>query len=263
MRTEFPYRISEQDGLPEPFADVSPAAIETVFVPPQGFGSRWDRQEEPARALALGKEQVWVLEETKGGVARREVFFDDLVEIELGNVLLHAWVAFTPDDAGPVRLDFNTVAFPIFEHLTGLIFEHLRGDDDSVASSGTLDELPLKFRNAVRDRLLPGENLEAVAFAPAVWGRRFLVLRRRLVAATALVVTGWRLLVIEEGEAVGDNTYGSTACSIRRDRVSGIRLTAEGVAVSCRFRGGARERGIPFSDPGRAADVIKEMGGTS
>jgi hypothetical protein len=90
----------------------------------------------------------------------------------------------------------------------------------------SLGWLDLKFRNAVRGRLLPGEMLRAVAFAPAVWERRFLVLQRRLVAATALVATDWRLLIVEEGEPVRENTYGSSAYSIPRNRIADLRRAA-------------------------------------
>jgi hypothetical protein len=65
-----------------------------------------------------------------------------------------------------------------------------------------------------------------MAFAPAVWGRRLLVLRRRLVAATALALTNWRLLIVEEGEPVRENTYGSSAYSIPRNRIADLRRAA-------------------------------------
>jgi hypothetical protein len=192
-----------------------------------------------------------------------EAAFDELLEIEVGNVLLHAWVAFVPDGADSIRLDFNLVALPIFEDVLNRVLEKLR-DDNLEASSGDsagLAGLDLKFRNAVRGRLLPGETLRAVAFAPAVWERRFLVLRRRLVAATALAATDWRLLIVEEGEPVRENTYGSSAYSIPRSRIADLTRSADGVVVSFRTRGDKREHWVPLSRPEDATPVIDAIAG--
>jgi hypothetical protein len=203
VRVEFSYRVSELDKLPEPFAAAVPPALETIFIPPQGFGTWRDRgwrgqrrAVEPSRVLALGQEQLWVLEGRKEGMVLQEASFNELLEIEVGNVLLHAWVAFVTDGANPIRLHFNLVALPIFENLLNRMLEKLRDEnlEASAEGSASLGRLDLQFRNAVRGRLLPGETPQAVAFAPAVWERRFLVLQRRLVAATALVATDWRLL---------------------------------------------------------------------
>ncbi len=268
MRTEFPYRVPGPDGLPEAFVAVAPPADEFVFVPPQGFTRLRDRLlrsegvVDPARALGLGGGRLWVLEERQQKVDRREISLAELLEVEIGHVLLHAWVAFTPDGEDPIRIDFNAVALRIFEDLISSILEESCGagrERDPAEQSG-LESLPLKFRNALRGQLLTGEVLEAVTFAPAVWERRMLVLRRRVVAATVLAATDRRLLVIEEGEATGDNTYGSTAYSIPRRRIAGMESTAGGVTVSRRSRKGLRERRIPLSDPDAATAVANVMG---
>lgn len=98
MRVEFPYRVSEPDGLPEPFATVAPPAGEIIFVPPQGFSRPWDRllrsrEAEPARALGLEGELLCILEERDRKVSRREIALANLLEVEIGHVLLHGWVA--------------------------------------------------------------------------------------------------------------------------------------------------------------------------
>lgn len=270
MRVDFPYRVSGLDKLPEPFAAAVPQTLEAIFIPPQEFGARQDREwwgqrhaAEPSRVLALGSEQLWVLEGQKDGIVQYEAAFDKLLEIEIGNVLLHAWVAFVVDGTEPIRLDFNLVALPVFEQILDHVLEKLREDNLEASSSGSasLAGFDLKFRNAVRGRLLPGETLRAVAFGPAVWERRFLVLQRRLVAATALAVTDWRLLIVEEGEPVRENTYGSTAYSIPRSRIEDLTLTADEVIVTFRARGDKHERLIPFSRPEDAAPVIDAIAG--
>jgi hypothetical protein len=262
MRTEFPYRVTTPDGLPGGFAaTVPPAEEKAVFVPPQGFGRGWNRRDEPARLLAAGGDRVLLAEEQGQGVVRREIPLADLVEVELGNVLLHAWVRFVPADAEPIHVDFNLVALPLFEDLLGEVFTRLRGETAEAVpeTAAGLDGLDLKFRNAVRRNLLPGEEVVSLAFAPALWERRLLILRRRLVAATALVLTGWRLLVVEEGEATGESTYGSTARTIPRSRLAGIARTPEGVAVLSRSRAGDHRRSVPLSDPGAAEPLIQAM----
>ncbi len=269
MRTEFPYRVPGPARLPEAFAEAARPADKIVFVPPQGFARPWDRltrgegAADPRRALGIGDGRLWVLEERKQKVDRREIALVELLEVEIGHVLLHAWVAFAPDGEEPVRIDFNAVALRIFEDLISSILEEVCDVSQKRESKETAEfrGLPLKFRNALRGQLLPGEVLHAVAFAPAVWERRLLVLRRRVVAATALAATDRRLLVIEEGEATGDNTYGSTAYSIPRRRIAGMESTVEGVIVSRRSKRGLRERRIPFSDPDAANVVTSVMGG--
>lgn len=268
MRVEFPYRVSEPDGLPEPFAAVAPSAGEIIFVPPQGFSRPWDRllrsrEEESARALGLGGELLCILEERARKVCRREIALENLLEVEIGHVLLHGWVAFAPDGEDPVRIDFNTVALHIFEDLISRLLEELCdvSEKRETYETAELGGLPLKFRNALRSQLLPGEVLEAVTFAPAVWEQRLLVLRRRVVAATALAATDRRLLIVEEGEATGDNTYGSTAYSIPRQRVANMEPIAGGVIVSRHSRAGLRGRMVPLSDPDAATTIINVMGG--
>jgi hypothetical protein len=237
MPTEFPYRVTQSDRLPEGFAAATlPETVEAILVPPQGFGRWWNRQEEPTRLLVAGEDRIWAFEQRGEDVSRREIPFEDLVEVEIGHVLLHAWVGFVPGGIEPVHIDFNLLALPLFEGFIDRILSEWRGDATEVCPESPM-ELPgldLKFRNAVRGQLLPGETPEAVAFAPALWGRRFLVLRRRLVAATALVATGWRLLVVEEGEPVRENTYGSTAYSIPRDLPGGVNSPCQGVLRTLR-----------------------------
>ena len=268
-RVEFPYRIREPERLPEPFASVAPPAEDFIFVPPQGFGGFRDRvlrsrrEEDTARALGLAGGRIWVLEEGDREVNRREITLENMLEVEIGHVLLHAWVVFTPDEENPIRIDFNAVTLPIFENLIDRVLEELCGVSRArnPGKSHALGGLPLKFRNALRNQLLAGEVLHAAAFAPAVWERRFLLLRRRLVAATVLAATDRRLLVIEEGEAVRDSTYGSTAHSIPRQRVSGLSRTTEGLVLSLHTREGIHERRIPFSETERAERVIEAMTG--
>ena len=268
-RVEFPYRIRGPEKLPELFASVAPPAEDVIFVPPQGFGRfrdrvlRGRRGEDTARALGFAGGRIWVLEEGDQEVNHREIPLEDILEVEIGHVLLHAWVAFTPDEENPIRIDFNAVTLPLFEDFTDRVLEEMCGsgwESNRVEVSG-VGEFPLKFRNALREQLLVGEEPHAVAFAPAVWERRFLMLRRRLVSATVLAATDRRLLVIEEGEAVRDSTYGSTAYSIPRQLVNGLSRTTEGLVLSLHTRGGRRERRIPFSEPENAAEIIKAITG--
>lgn len=170
---------------------------------------------------------------------------------------------FAPDGEDPVRIDFNTVTLHIFEDLISRLLGQLCDVSEKRETYETteLGGLPLKFRNALRVQLLPGEVLEAVTFAPAVWEQRFLVLRRRVVAATALAATDRRLLVVEEGEATRDNTYGSTAYSIPRRRIVGMEPIAGGMIVYCRSKTGLRGRMVPLSDPDAATTIINVMGG--
>ncbi len=266
VRAELPYRVSERHGLPEPFAEVAPAADEIIFVPPQGFSSTWERLlrsrhiADSARALELGEDRLWILEEGERKINRRRIAFEDLLEVEIGNVLLHGWVAFKADGEDPIHIDFNAVVLSTFEDFVDGVLMKLR-DDDQREDPGVLADLSsldLKFRNAIRSRLLPGETLKTVTFGDAVWGRKALVLRRRLVAATALVLTDWRLLVVEEGEALRDTTYGSTACSIPLNRIATLAKTEDGLLVSFQTRREHCERQIPFSKPEGLTPVIQE-----
>jgi hypothetical protein len=59
MPTEFPYRVTQSDRLPEGFAAATlPETVEAILVPPQGFGRWWNRQEEPTRLLVAGKDRI-------------------------------------------------------------------------------------------------------------------------------------------------------------------------------------------------------------
>ena len=63
-------------------------------------------------------------------------------------------------------------------------------------------------------------------------------------------------LIVEEGEPVRENTYGSSAYSIPRSHIADLMRTADGVVVSFRTRGDKRERWVPLSRPEDATPVI-------
>lgn len=133
-----------------------------------------------------------------------------LMYMKIALLLLYGFLEIVAQgQAGPARLEveFNTVAWPQLSAplrrllqasrpaLTTPTGEALRSQSNRQA----LEELPLKFSNGAKIHgLLPGEELEEIAFQPGTWRRRLLLLRQPITANTLLLLTTNYMTVVQE-----------------------------------------------------------------
>ncbi len=88
-----------------------------------------------------------------------------------------------------------------------------------------VERLPLKYANGLKFYILaPSERLLALAFQPAIWMRRLLILRRQVTSAIVLALTDRHVSLIEEQRALGGSrSYGWIFTFIPRHAVTGMR----------------------------------------
>ncbi len=136
------------------------------------------------------------------------------------------------NQAQHVVLEFNTVGWDLLQPgLAGLLLAAYRACPPSVAADApeigmyVVERLPLKYANGLKFYILaPGERLLALAFQPAIWRRRLLILRRQVTPASVLALTDRHVSLIEERRALGGSrSYGWIFTFIPRHGVAGMR----------------------------------------
>ncbi len=156
----------------------------------------------------------------------------DLMYMKVTLLLLYGFLEIAAQaQEAPTRLamEFSTVdwyclspALKAFLHATQMTSGE-PGDKgaSSLATQQALERLPLKFSNGVKIYgLLPGEELEEVAFQAGTWKRWLYFLRRPILANTLLMLTSHYMVVI--GEEL-DVKQGWIISYIPRNNISGIK----------------------------------------
>jgi len=155
-----------------------------------------------------------------------------IVSLELGTILLRSWLEWTCAGQGCLertRIHFNTVSYWLFRHFLGDVCQDLarRAGFEPVPDDRHLEYLaglPFKFMNIIRhDLLLPGEQVQAALYRPAIFEQRGLF-RRQRVASAALLLTNYHLLIAEEDLSESQNGYGLINRFYPRRRIRGAAL---------------------------------------
>lgn len=155
------------------------------------------------------------------------------LQVELNLLYGRLEIGYAADgQAQQMVLEFNTVAWDLLQPgLAGLLLEANRACPPPVAADAPeigmylVERLPLKYANGLKIYILaPGERLLGLAFQPAIWVRRLLVLRRQVTPAIVLALTDRHVSLIEEQRALGTSrSYGWIFTFIPRHAVTGMR----------------------------------------
>jgi hypothetical protein len=226
----FPRRVDSVDDLPEQIAAAvrqyqAEADIERlVDIPPQAFWAAqdkrqldkrplgwlervWRRRPTPRRILVFGREQITIVEcgpyDSVHDVI--DIPLTAIVQIDLVSVLLYARIDFIWIQGDAVEM--FSIEYPgIGSRYVEPGLDQVRAEIRARAAYPSLthdatdrvDYLPLKFRNYMRDSLLPDERVAAVVFEPSLAepGRYF---RPTLAPDRAVAVTGSHIIVVESG----------------------------------------------------------------
>lgn len=165
-----------------------------------------------------------------------EFSFADVLSMEMGRILLYAWIEWSWAGAQSVerlRVYFNSVGEHIFNPLVTDIsriritrsgFKPATGD----RNLGLLGDLTYKFRNLISGRLLlADEALQGVVFRPAIYSSLLWVLRTLQFPALALMRTQYHLLVMREDLGDAGSKYGVVFRYIPLDAVMRAELQLE------------------------------------
>jgi hypothetical protein len=239
--------VESYDALPESFREaftaIYPAGVRAfpyaVLTPQRdGFLVRAN----PKLVWSLG-DTLYILERTRAGVEATCYAFEDISCVEVGKVLLKAWITirgWSGDGvAAATRLEFNAVNDRLFEPF----LDQMRRApcDAGVTEIGRerakfdyLERLNFKFMNFARHSIRPGDVVLACLFQPEIratvvrlFGR---ALTRAVVAAHISVLTGRELIIVQDAGIGGwgaaqEPHYGGIWTYIPLDRIRSISVT--------------------------------------
>jgi hypothetical protein len=168
----------------------------------------------PDYVLVSTRERLVIATIQKPGArpAITSIDLTDILSIELGAVLLFAWVEWSWINQGTVdhvRIYYNSARQYLFkELLTDICRVRIAqaGLSTSQAERNLelLMDLPFKFNNIIANvLLLPDEQMRCLVFRPATWGKRLKYFHVMEAPNLALILTNYHLLVMREdlGEA--------------------------------------------------------------
>jgi hypothetical protein len=209
----------------------------------------------PACTLVLTDERLLVaaLEQTGADTDLHIIPLADILSMELGKILLYAWMEWSWAADGEVRrlrVFFNTVGENLFHQLVSDICRSRielakRKPAKPDRNLAALEDLPYKFKNIIAGRLLLlDEAVHGLVYRAAIWDSVLGVFRRMIAPAQALLLTNYHLLVMREDLGHAGSKYGVIFSYFPLDGVSEARLSQDDGQVRLNVllrRNGAQE----------------------
>jgi hypothetical protein len=198
--------------------------------PGEWLAARLSEQWTPNSVLALTDERLLVAVIPEAPVPPQVTVtpLADLLWLELGTILLYSWVAWSWVSAGQPqqqRVYFNTVRDDLFWDMANAMRRTIIAQSGRPLPTGerhyeAFADLPFKFENLIPLKLLfPGEQPQAVVYQPAIWGRRWRVLRYQRAATTVAVLSSDHLLVAQDDLTSIHAAYGLITHYCPRNRL--------------------------------------------
>jgi hypothetical protein len=190
----------------------------------------------------------------------------DILSLEMGAILLHAWLEWTFSSQGRTvrtRIYYNAVCQRLFQKALDTMRQG-PGAPQTTRGDRHLEylyDLPFKFMNIImRNLLLPGEQVQAVVYQPAIWTTRFRLFRRQQTAAMALVLTDSHILVAQEELTGRADHWGLITRFFPRCHIQHATMEQEAAYIWLRLalerRGATQKESLPF-EPGAEAALGK------
>jgi len=239
-----PVRLAEE--LPEvyrPFIDALPTngAFPYAVITPTFAG--FMRRENEKIICSVG-DHLYVVEKVKGELMTTCYAFGDIRYLEVGAVLLNAWLQIrgraADGTSAAIKLKFNAVT----ERLFTPFVEKIRGAADypqeidretELGKFNNADLLSFKFRNYARRSILPGAQINAVVSQPEirrtvvkVLGRAF---QRTIAMSHVLILTDRELIIVRDDpdspQWVDNTRYGGVWDYIPLGKIAGVDQTEQ------------------------------------
>ncbi len=204
---------------------------------------------ETEKLVCCLDDRLFILEKTSGEPKCTAFPLPDLNYVEVGGVLLKAWLklqgrADNQTNLTTVTLRYNAVTdrlfVPFIERIRGA--NALPGDvpcDDELSKLDDVLSLSYKFRNFARGSLLPGDRVIAFLTQPEM--RRLVIrfgrwsYRRTIAMAHVLILTDRELIIIRDDpdspEAFDATRYGGVRDYIPLNKITGVVFQAKNATV--------------------------------
>lgn len=208
------------------------------------FLVRWDSQRArwwresiiPSRLIALTERRLIVFRGDEDGNLGEvwEAPLARLLTVEWGQILRYSWLRFTAGDRvglSETKVLYNSVGgHRAWQLLARLMSAVVKGGPAGRETEGLglTESLPLKFQNAIRHDLFPGDRLLAVAHQPFQTARLHHLFRRERFPESVLAVTARYVLLLREGKPAmwQSDRYGTIATYVPLSRVRHIGIEA-------------------------------------
>jgi hypothetical protein len=192
-----------------------------------------------------------------------------ILSLEVGTILLSAWFDCNWINAGQeekFHIYFNTVSRSLFEALCHSIRQTINPSTQTAMPADQkhlerLNHLPYKFKNLIPLRLLlPGEQIRAAVYRPAMWNKRLFRLPRCLASQMAVVLTNSFLIVTQEQVINEENGQGLMPqfYPLNYLRCAGIDQTPNGLELALQFNLDRHDYALRLPFPLEAQPVLKE-----
>jgi hypothetical protein len=208
--TEHPFPVTGSEQLPSPLRAVYSGApgkdgCRLAIYAPVPSARLW-RQGPTAGNLLMVFDSHMLIASWREGkeVETVRILFPALLCVEIGVILLSAWmrVIFDAGLVSNINIPFNAVGADYFLAAHSFVRRAIdRRPHTKVAASPGVIDLPLKFRNALRHWLAPGETVIDLVFQPELRARRLGILERQVVPPLLAALTDRQVLLIAEEPA--------------------------------------------------------------
>ena len=200
----------------------------------------------PDWVIVATDRQVLVASLTEAGLTVTAAPITDILTLEQGHVLLHAWVEWywvSRGELARMRIVFNVVGRRLFHRLMETVRLSLMmpAPAPTALAADKFAGVPFKFRNFITYELcLPQEQLQAVVYQPefAYGPRRWL--GRSKAPATAFVVTDGYVMLVQQDMPDSLTRWGldTRFSPLGRVRRAQLETDAEVVWLSLQFEAG-------------------------
>jgi hypothetical protein len=243
-----PVRSAEE--LPKayrPFIDALPTegAFPYAMITPTFAG--FLRRETEKLVCSVG-DHLYVVEKVKGELNTTSYAFEDIHYLEVGAVLLSAWLQIRgrADDgiSAVTRLKFNAVSERLFTPFIGKIrgaadYPSAIDRETELKKFDSADMLTFKFKNYARRSILPGAHINAVVSQPEIHKTVVKVLghafQRTIAMSHVLILTDRELIIVHDDQDSpkwrDDTRYGGVWNYVPLNKIAAVDLTEQATGL--------------------------------
>lgn len=190
-----------RDFMPKEYSGTFPY---TVYAP----ADRWGFRKSHPKLMCILGGRLTFLELGRNGVTERTFSLADIACLEMGRILLHAWIrvgGIIEGRAVFVTMEFNSVVedlfLPIMKTIRAKGAEIPPAGDEILRLEreklGFLSGLSYKYANFAKISLMPGERVRVAFFEPDIRQKRLLGIRT-VVPAHLVMLTDRELIIIRD-----------------------------------------------------------------
>lgn len=195
--------------IPQPFKEFIPQSelLPYIIYSP---ADNWDQRQTNAKITCMYQDKVVLLELIENKVNVICYWLKDIHYIEQGTMLLYSWIGIHGLVDGTLVIsivEYNSVVTSYFHPIVKAIRQILPtaetiSDKRDLSKLQFLERCNYKFYNYSQESIMPGEEIVAAVYQPAIYEKFMIFFTRLVTLAHLTILTDKELIIIKDEELI-------------------------------------------------------------